>query len=410
MLMAFLLMVTLPSGADTLRPSRENAVNVSNASEVDTVPPLRDAVEVSLVTFYPGEETFSIYGHTELRVREGDRDWYFNYGVFDFEAPAFVWRFVLGDAEYLCVPIPEKYARMGMEGRRMVEQRLALTPVEARRVRDMLLVNALPDNRSYHYRYLTDNCSTRPRDIIEAALNDAALDYGDAPRQRVTYRQMMRHYGRNYAWQQFGIDLVLGTALDRPLDYREQMFLPMELMQAVGQATVARHGVAVPLVSSTDVVVDASEQGLVLPPTPWWCSPMAVAVLVLLAAVLFTVRDWRRRRVTRWFDSVFYAVLFCIGAVIVFLVCFSEHEALWPNWNVLWAHPLAVIPAVAVWMLPRTRRLLNGYHAVNAVVVILTMALWPFIPQSANAAFFPLMAASALRSLNFNIATRPGRV
>ncbi len=358
-----------------------------------------DSVTVSLVTFYPGQESFSIYGHTELRVVQQGRDWYYNYGVFDFETPGFVWRFVTGDAEYLCVPVPSQYAMLGMEGRRMVEQRLNLTPDEARRVADMLLLNALPDNRSYHYRYLTDNCSTRPRDILEAALQADSLDYGPAPRSSLTYRQMMGIYGRNYAWQQFGIDLVLGSMLDRPLTYREQMFIPMVLMQAVGQATVQRQGRTVPLVAQSRVVVDTSEQGLVLPPTPWWCSPLAATLLMLALAVVLTMRDMRRRRTTRWFDCLLYTVLAAIGSVITFLVLCSQHEALWPNWNLLWANPLAWLPAVGVWWLPRSRRILVRYHWFNAALVLLTLLLWPLVPQSANPAFFPLMAASLLRSL-----------
>ena len=379
------------------------------SAQSQSEPAATDTVTVSLVTFYPGDESFSIYGHTELRVRQGDLDWYFNYGVFDFETPGFVWRFVTGDAEYLCVAIAERYARLGMEGRRMVEQELNLTQSEARRVRDMLTVNALPDNRSYHYRYLTGNCSTRPRDIIEAALQNDSLAYGNSPRPSMTYRQMMRHYGRNYAWQQFGIDLVLGSTLDQPLDYREQMFIPMVLMEGFDHASVTRGGITSPLVRSKQVMVDASEQGLVLPPTPWWCSPMAATLLVLTAAIALTIRDIRRRRVTRWFDSLLFATLAAIGSVIFFLVTCSQHEALWPNWNLLWAHPLAFIPAVTVWLLPRSQRLLKMYHSANVVVMALTLALWPIIPQSANPAFFPLMAASLLRSASFISATRVKR-
>lgn len=368
-----------------------------------------DSVTVSLVTFYPGEESFSIYGHTELRVQQNDRDWYYNYGVFDFEASGFVWRFVTGDAEYLCVPIPAKYALLDMEGRRMVEQQLNLTQAEAQRVANMLLTNALPANRAYHYRYLTDNCSTRPRDIIETAVADDALHYGDSPLPGITYRQMLRHYGQNYAWQQFGIELVLGSTLDHPLDYREQMFIPMVLMQAAEGATVTRDGRTEPLVSHTQVVVDASEQGLVLPPTPWWCSPLAATLLLLAVAVLLTVRDLHQRVVTRWFDSLLFGILAIIGSIITFLVLCSEHEALWPNWNLLWAHPLAWLPAVGVWLLPRSQRLLTLYHCCNAVMMVFTLALWPIIPQCAHIAFFPLMAASALRSVSFVAVGRKAR-
>ena len=81
-----------------------------------------EPVSVSLVTFFPGSEPHNIWGHSEIRVQQGPIDLYFNYGVFDFQAPAFLWRFILGQTDYLCVPVPRAYATMGMEQRRMVEQ------------------------------------------------------------------------------------------------------------------------------------------------------------------------------------------------------------------------------------------------------------------------------------------------
>ena len=56
-----------------------------------------DSVKVSLVTIYPGNEIFQVYGHTELRVQNGKSDWYYNYGVFDFSSPNFALRFLAGE-------------------------------------------------------------------------------------------------------------------------------------------------------------------------------------------------------------------------------------------------------------------------------------------------------------------------
>lgn len=355
-----------------------------------------NSVSISLVTFYPGDESFSIYGHSELRVQQGNVDAYYNYGVFDFNSPGFVFRFVTGDALYYCMALPEKYARVGMEGRRMVEQRLNLTQEQAKRVRDFLIMNALPDNNTYRYRYLTDNCSTRPRDIMEMAVQDDTLNYGQ-PKQIVSYRDMMSHYGKNYAWQQFGIDIVLGSPLDKTLTYREQMFVPMVLMEALQGATITRDGKTMPLVAETDVVVDGDENGLVLPPTPWWCSPLTVAIAILLIAIALSIHDVRVKRHTRWFDSVFYLMLAFAGCIITFLVTCSSHEALWPNYNLLWLHPLAFIPAIGVWF-KRCKKTVTLYHKANVIVMLGTLILWPIIPQVANVAFFPLMATSLIRS------------
>ena len=362
---------------------------------------VQQAPVVSLVTFYPGDDPFSIYGHTELRVESGNHDYYYNYGVYDFNSPGFVFRFIRGDAPYYCVAIPAKYATLGMEGRRMVEQELNLTPDEANKVNFMLMDNVLPGNNTYEYRYLTDNCATRPLEIIQRALGynlvfDEAREE-DLKKNPITYRDILRHYGANYAWQQFGIDLVLGADLDKPLDQKQTAFIPMELMRLVADA---KRSDALPVVKTTAVVVDGDEQGLVQPPTPWWCSPLAVALIVLALTLFFTLRDIRRSKITAWFDTLLYGSPAIIGCVITMLAIFSNHEAVWPNKNILWLHPLLFIPAFMVYGKHKKAMLcLYNYHIIHFLAMGVLLLSWPFIQQHGNVAFFPLMVASMVRSM-----------
>ena len=356
-----------------------------------------DSVRVSLVTFYPGSEPHNIWGHSEIRVQQGPVDLYFNYGVFDFQAPAFMWRFMLGETDYLCMPVPRAYATMGMEGRRMVEQELNLPQDRAIAVRNFLWYNAQPENRTYRYKFLSDNCSTRPRDIIEMAAGEG-LQYPAMGDTTVTYRDILAHYCRNYAWEKFGIDLVLGWDVDTVLDQRATMFIPMILMDAIDHATIKTDSVTMPLVKATTVPVDASTAGKVKPPTPWYISPMAVALLVLLLTLLVSSRDWRRRDVSRWFDTILFTTGGLAGCLLFFLIFFSTHEATSPNINVAWLHPLLLLLAVLPWF-KKTRTAAGWLHALNALVVSLLMLAWPWQPQVGNIAFFPLMAALVVRSL-----------
>ena len=148
-----------------------------------------DSVRVSLVTIYPGSEIYELYGHTELRVQDEHGDYFFNYGLFDFNAPGFVYRFVKGETDYLCGAIPATYALSGYDGRRVVEQQLNLSQTQAQQVRDLLVENARPENATYRYKFVSDNCATRPRDIIECALGDSLTSH-PAASATLTYRDM----------------------------------------------------------------------------------------------------------------------------------------------------------------------------------------------------------------------------
>ena len=356
-----------------------------------------DSVHVSLVTFYPGSEPHNIWGHSEIRVHQGPIDLYFNYGVFDFQAPAFMWRFMLGETDYMCQPVPRVYATLGMEGRRMVEQELNLPQDKAIMVRDFLWNNAQPQNCTYRYKFLSDNCSTRPRDIIEMAAGEG-LQYPAMSDTVVTYRDILAHFCRNYAWEKFGIDLVLGWNVDTVLDQRATMFIPMLLMDAVAGATVKTDSVAIPLVKVTTVPVDASTDGKVKPPTPWYLSPLTIALLVLLLTLLVSCRDWHRRDVSKWYDTILFTTGGLAGCLLFFLICFSTHEATSPNINIAWLHPGLLLLALLPWF-KKTRKAARWLHAINALVVALLMLAWPWQPQVGNIAFFPLMAALVMRSL-----------
>ena len=356
-----------------------------------------DSVKVSLVTFYPGSEPHNIWGHSEIRVQQGPVDLYFNYGVFDFQAPAFMWRFMLGETDYICQPVPRFYATMGMEERRMVEQELNLPQDRAIAVRDFLWNNAQPENRTYRYKFLSDNCSTRPRDIIEMAAGEG-LQYPAMTDTAVTYRDILAHYCRNYAWERFGIDLVLGWNIDTILDQRATMFIPMLLMDAVAEATITTDSVTMPLVKATTVPIDKSTEGNVRPPTPWYMSPMTVALLVLALTLLVTGRDMKRRDVSKWFDTLLFTTGGLAGCILFFLIFFSTHEATSPNINIAWLNPLLLLLAVLPWF-KKTRNAARWLHALNALVVALLMLAWPWQPQVGNIAFFPLMTALVMRSL-----------
>lgn len=356
-----------------------------------------DSVKVSLVTFYPGSEPHNIWGHSEIRVQQGPVDLYFNYGVFDFQAPAFMWRFMLGETDYICQPVPRFYATMGMEERRMVEQELNLPQDRAIAVRDFLWNNAQPENRTYRYKFLSDNCSTRPRDIIEMAAGEG-LHYPAMTDTAVTYRDILAHYCRNYAWERFGIDLVLGWNIDTILDQRATMFIPMLLMDAVADATITTDSVTMPLVKATTVPIDKSTEGNVRPPTPWYLSPMTVALLVLALTLLVTGRDMKRRDVSKWFDTLLFTTGGLAGCILFFLIFFSTHEATSPNINIAWLNPLLLLLAVLPWF-KKTRNAARWLHALNALVVALLMLAWPWQPQVGNIAFFPLMTALVMRSL-----------
>ena len=363
-----------------------------------------DSISVSLITYYPGSIIYELYGHASIKIgfHNGSGVLY-NYGIFDFNSPNFVYRFIKGETDYMVKGYSAEYILRGYARRKVVEQVLNLTQEQAYRAAEYLYNNALPWNATYRYNYVLDNCSTRPRDVIEYA-SEGTIEY--PPMQdTTTFRKMMHRCNANYAWSQFGIDMALGTGLDRTITYREQMFIPMVLMNACAGATIKHNDERVPLVKETFILNEGCEQGNILPPNPWWTTPMFVFSLLLTIAIAITIFDLRRAKVSRWFDSIIYGIFALDGLLMFFLIFISTHEATSPNWNGVWINPFYLLPAILVWI-KSAKKVLYFYHFTNFAVLFALIASWHWIPQEANIAFLPLILSSAVRSVNYIIIFR----
>lgn len=253
-----------------------------------------DSVRISLMTCSPGSEIYALFGHTAIRVEVPSRkiDWVYNYGMFSFNTPNFILRFVTGETDYQLGIIPYPYfeAEYAGRGSYVVQQELNLLPDEKTRLVEILETNYLPENRTYRYNYFYDNCTTRARDKIEESIRGKVV-YPVA-RDAATFRQIVHRFTDGHAWDEFGIDLCLGAEADRAIDTRAQMFAPFVMMdEAEGAVIRSADGSERRLVKSTVRVVDPeplqSEKGFPL-------SPLACSLLVLALTLVLSWMEWKR--------------------------------------------------------------------------------------------------------------------
>lgn len=325
-----------------------------------------------------------------------------NYGIFDFTSPNFIYRFCKGETDYMVYGYQfdrfmPAYVRRGS---RVREQVLDLTQEEAARLRSLLQTESLPENRIYRYNYVRDNCATRPwRRVTQAS--DRKISMADTLFYP-TFRSEMRHFHRNYPWYQFGIDLVLGSGLDYNLDKDEDTFAPPVLAQKLASATIGGK----PLVKATNVIfpgyVDAT-----LPPTPWWRTPMAVGVVMLLLSLGTMFAYLLKEKLWRWWIFLYFLAAGISGCIVAFLVFFSQHEATSPNVLLLWLNPLQLLIAFGMWW-KSWRIPVAAMAAYDLLMALGLVLLWwtPLISQSANPAVWPMLLSIIPLSLTLFLAQR----
>ncbi len=368
-------------------------VDAAYAMPVDTT------TRISLLVASPGTEIYELEGHAAMRVQGPGGDVAINWGLFSFDRPNFVYRFVKGETDY---GIGAQYTSdfvysYAAQGRGITEIPLNLTPEQVARVVALVDSTLQPGCNIYRYNYVKDNCSTRPVSIIEQAVGDtltiaqSAQWAADTP---VSFRDVMRHYHSYYPWYQFGIDLALGSGIDYAITPHEMTFAPVLLPELLATATIQGR----PLTNGAVDLVGARPWPV--EPTPWYLTPMCAALLILAISIALTWRDLKAGKSTKWFDSVLFGLYGLLGCVITFLVFISVHEATSPNLLLLWLNPLALIPAVAVWI-KSAEKVVICYHFVNFVALLILVVAWPLLGQVGNMAFVPLIAADALRSISY---------
>ncbi len=307
-----------------------------------------DSIEIGLITCSPHEEVYSLYGHSALRYHNllTGEDLVFNYGIFNFEKPHFVLRFVFGLTDYELGVAPTRpflayYRQWGSE---VTEQVLNLTHAEKQQLLNALAVNLQPANRIYRYNYFYDNCSTRPRDIIERSL-EGRVRYPDHHGAEPTWRQMLHELTGGHRWANFGNDMLLGVKADQAARPAQQQFLPHRLMADFQDAVViGADGRERPLVSQRRTLVPPGVQKYE-PGFP--LTPLQTALALLVASCLILACECRRRRTLRWWDAAWMLLQGLSGCVILVML-FSEHPTTSTNLLITLLNPLPLffLPSV----------------------------------------------------------------
>ncbi len=351
-----------------------------------------DSLQVSLITCSPGNEAYTLFGHTAIRVRDERRgsDWVYNYGMFNYRSEGFVWRFVRGETDYILGVEPADFffGRYLEQGYSVEEQVLALDEEECGRLREELDENARPENRTYRYNFLYDNCTTRARDMLERLAPLTSLDFSE---ETGTFRQLLHQFTHDYPWTEFGIDLVLGAEVDRTMTQRESMFIPSVFAAFMDDACWEGQGRAVSECRHYAPVAAREETG------GFALSPMAVMLCVLVLTLATCVWEWRSRRRCVLLDALLIVVQGLAGCLIAFLFFFSEHPAVDTNWLVLAFNPLAFV------LLFNLRLPLNWFQKaceyVNLSVLTFTLLLFLLPLQSIPSALLPLVLSLLVRGL-----------
>ena len=336
-------------------------------------------IEISILTCSPGQEVYTAFGHTAIRVFDLKKniDQVYNFGMFNFDTPNFKFKYVTGKLQYFrAVQKTDYFVKIYTQEERLVtEQVLHLDKLEKNEIIKRLNFLNKPENKFYIYSFLEKNCATETRDL----LNFIGVNFQNQM-LKISNRDLINSYVVKFPWIKLGINLLLGKSLDEKSTVAQSMFLPDNLQKEIDKATIKGRKILKRKHNLNSIKKTKSfNYSRILQPLP---------LFSLLALIVFF-----------WFPIQIRLIISLIigitGLCILAIWIFSDHQEVKNNFNIVWCCPLYLIYIPLI--------LKNKFNKVLSLILSATLLgavlIWIFKVQIFDIALIPILVI--LGVLNF---------
>lgn len=316
-------------------------------------------LRVSLITCGVGDEIWETFGHTAVRIIDSaaGTDMVYNYGTFDGFDENFELNFMRGKLLYSLSDYPYKYfPKEYINANRSVEEQVLLLDDKAKQqVKAFLEWNALEENRYYKYDFFFDNCATRIRDIFPKSLGkDFKFGQTIPADSRMTYREIMNVYFYRTHWERFGINILLGSRIDKVMSNTDIMFLPDYLRDGITGGTLNGR----PIATKPELLVPGS------PEKPTGINQPVLLTICLAALTIIGLSVKKLKPLGNVMSFLLLFVTGLLGCLVVVMWFGTDHQGCRDNYSLLWALPTNLILSVA-------KKHNKGRYAVVAIILII---------------------------------------
>lgn len=356
-----------------------------------------------MLTCGPRPNVYSLYGHTAIRFqnKSNGTDIAINYGIFSFDKPFFILRFVFGltDYEMGIEYFSDFVSHYSASGCGIRQQTLNLTNEEKAAIAAAIDKNYAPENRVYRYNYFYDNCTTRARDILISHIKGSVI-YIRPLQKGATFRSMIHQYNETHRWARFGNDLLLGIKADRPTDRKEQQFLPQNLCKDFSSAYIQdKNGNKRKLVTSeTWVLPHTTDVGSdKFPVSPITCMAL-IAIIITAASILEYIKNtfwW-------WIDAIIMGTTGICGLILLAMI-FSKHPTVSLNLQILLLNPITLFCAIPAIKGLKKRKITSWIRIWEVLIVMFIIG--GYFQSYAEGMYFvalSLLLRYILKTIQFN--------
>lgn len=356
-----------------------NSLNISENIE---------STEISVLTCDPGNEIYSLFGHSALRIKNpiNGQDLVVNWGLFEFSESQFQFGYDFAKGRlkyYMGIQLMSNFITEYRRSKRGIrEQVLNLSNQEKYQIIQLLEENYKPENRKYKYEFFYDNCSSRLRDVIKKVFGENINFYQSPKSNKFTFRETIHLYLESFPWLKLGIDLVLGKKIDKLVSNENLMFLPLNVEEIFDKSLVENNGSIKNLVKSKNTLIESFENKNKL-------NNIGFYSWILLAITLSLI-VFKLDKALRVWSSLNLFIIGLLGIVLVFMWIGTDHNATKMNFNLLWASPFHFI--LIFYLIKESWNNFTYWYLILSLILIFTTILfWFTLTQEFNSFVKPII-------------------
>jgi hypothetical protein len=347
-----------------------------------------DNTQFSVLTCDPGNEIYSLFGHSGLRIKNTSEniDQVINWGLFEFsdDQLQFGYDFAKGRLSYYMGF--QRTASFLYEyqstNRKVSEQILNLSKENKTKLIELININNLPENRKYKYEFFYDNCSSKIRDLLNEVFGSNLVWGQNKDANQFTFREIINENLQYKPWLGLGINLVLGSPIDVKVDNNNLMFLPKYVEEILDKTIVNERDKKEKIVIQKINLISGAESFIEITNISFWfwLSFMFTILLLILKLDL----------IFKFWSSISLFGLGLLGVVLLFMWFGTDHQGTKNNFNLLWATPTHWL--MLIFILSKNPSLFKSFFAIISLVIIFsTILFWFVIPQEFHQAIKPLI-------------------
>ena len=349
--------------------------------------------EVSILTISPGNSLNDAFGHNGIRIKDLQNriDLVFDYGRYDFNKKGFYLNFVIGKLNYEIglldyISFVENYK---LEKRSIYEQNIILNETQKQKLFKKLVLKFNSNEKTYQYDFFYNNCATKIRDDLKE-ISDNDILFSNNNVKNLTFRNLIRSHIKTNSWSGVGIDLVLGSVVDKSATLEEHMFLPKHLKEILSESK---------LKSTSEKLVYKTinnENGEIKKKSYFLFSPISIVSFLSLIILLVTFKDLKNSSRNKLLDLLIFLVTGFLGILIIFLWFGTNHRATAFNYNFLWAFCLNILMIKNLTKSNPNKKFIS-YIKFLIILILLMIIHWITGVQSFNYTLSPLVIALLFR-------------